>query len=376
MHVSIVALHRPSKPTGVCRHAANLAQCLADTNEVTQVTLIVGAWQKDYFKIFFNSPKIKLIGIDIKNSSVVRNLWFLYGLPKLVNRLHPDLVYMSFPLPFLRPLFSSPIVSTIHDLYPYESPEVFGYPNAIFNRLFLQQCIAHSDGLVCVSQSTFKSLQTYFPTINARKPVKVIYNYVDFSRVTPQQPKRININKGDFFLLCVSQHRKNKNIDLLIKAFYLLKKNNFFQEVDKLLILGSTGPETESLNTQISALGLQERVLLINSIQDNELCWLYQNCTVFVAPSSQEGFCLPLAEAMHFSCKVVCSDIPIFREIGSASCTYFDLKDEVVENIAQGITLAIEKQVDRNISDCRFSKINAAKEYLNFYALALEKDKR
>lgn len=253
MHVLIVALHRPSKPTGVCRHAANLAQCLADTDEVTQVTLIVGAWQKDYFETFFNSPKIKLIGIDIKNSSVVRNLWFLFGLPKLANRLHADLVYMSFPLPFLRLLFSSPIVSTIHDLYPYESPEVFGYPNVIFNRLFLQQSITNSDGLVCVSQSTFNSLKTYFPNINLRKPATVIYNYVDFSGVTPQQPKKIDINEGEPFLLCVSQHRKNKNIDLLIKAFYLLKQNRFLKDADKLVIVGSTGPETESFCNQISS---------------------------------------------------------------------------------------------------------------------------
>ena len=58
MHILIAALHRPTKPTGVCRHAANLAQCLADTPEVSKVTLIVGTWQKDYFEQFFNSPKI------------------------------------------------------------------------------------------------------------------------------------------------------------------------------------------------------------------------------------------------------------------------------------------------------------------------------
>lgn len=374
MHVLIVALHRPSKPTGVCRHAANLAQCLADTDEVTQVTLIVGAWQKDYFETFFNSPKIKAIGIDIKNSSAVRNLWLLFGLPKLVNRLYPDLVYMSFPLPFLRPLFSSPVVSTIHDLYPYESPEVFGYPNVIFNRLFLQQSIENSDGLVCVSQSTFNSLKTYFPTTNVRKPVAVIYNYVDFSGVTPQQPNKIKINKEDSFLLCVSQHRKNKNIDLLIKAFYLLKQSKFLQDTAKLVIVGSTGPETKSFHAQISALDLQDWVLLVDSIQDRELCWLYQKCKVFVAASSQEGFCLPLAEAMHFSCRIVCSDIPIFREIGSASCTYFDLKGETVENIAQAITCAIGKQFDKTNDDLRFSKKTTSEEYLKFYSLVNKKN--
>lgn len=373
MHILIVALHRPSKPTGICRHAANLAQCLADTDEVTQVTLIVGAWQKDYFDKFFSSPKIKSIGIDIKNSSLVRNLWFLFGLPKLANRLHPDLVYMSFPFPFLRPLFSVPVISTIHDLYPYESPEVFGYPNVIFNRLFLQQCITNSDGLVCVSQATFNSLKNYFPNIDLRKLVTVVYNYVDFSGITPQQPQTINITEGDRFLLCVSQHRKNKNIDLLIQTFYFLKQNKLIQASSKLVVVGSTGPETENLQAQISALDLQEQVLLINSIQDSELCWLYQNCQAFVAPSSQEGFCLPLAEAMYFSCKVVCSDIPIFREIGFSSCTYFEFQGDTGQNLAQAITYVIEQQVSKKDKDFRFSKVNTAEKYLNFYSLVIQK---
>ena len=88
MHILIAALHRPTKPTGVCRHAANLAQCLADTPEVSKVTLIVGTWQKDYFEQFFHSPKIQLITVDIKNSSLARNIWFLFGLPKLVKNLN------------------------------------------------------------------------------------------------------------------------------------------------------------------------------------------------------------------------------------------------------------------------------------------------
>ncbi|MFM6813992.1 MAG: glycosyltransferase family 1 protein, partial [Dolichospermum sp.] len=67
MHILIPALHRPTKPTGVCRYAANLAQCLADTPEVNKVTLIVGSWQKDYFELFFNSQKIQLISIEIQN---------------------------------------------------------------------------------------------------------------------------------------------------------------------------------------------------------------------------------------------------------------------------------------------------------------------
>ncbi|WP_414549652.1 glycosyltransferase family 4 protein [Anabaena sp. CCY 0017] len=368
MHILIAALHRPSKPTGVCRHAANLAQCLADTPEVSKVSLIVGAWQKHYFELFFYSHKIQLISIDIKNSSLARNIWFLFGLPKLVKRLSPDIVHMSFPFPFLRSLFSSPVVSTIHDLYPYEKPEVFGYPNVIFNRLFLKQCIENSDGLTCVSQSTLSSLNSYFPHLQSSKEITATYNYVDFSHIASQPPVGLKIGNNDSFLLCVAQHRKNKNIDLLIQAFSFLKKNGYLQDATKLIIVGNTGPETERLFNLIHNLYLQEQVMLIHAIKDSELCWLYQKCELFIAASSQEGFCLPLAEALYFSCQVICSDIPIFREIAGSSCCYFDLQDDAVKNLSQAIVCALQEPLNRTTDNFRFSKLEVAHQYLKFYS--------
>ncbi|MDF5716701.1 MAG: glycosyltransferase [Rhizonema sp. NSF051] len=184
MHILISALHRPAKPTGVCRHAVNLAQCLADT-DITQITLVIGSWQQDYFKTSFPlfSKKVKIISVDIKNSSTSRNLWFLFGLPKLAKQLQADLVHLSFPLPFIRTLFHCPVVVTIHDLYAYEYPENFGFPNVIFNQLFFHQCINNSDGLSCVSKCTIESLKKYFAGIEKKKEITVIYNYVDFKNV-------------------------------------------------------------------------------------------------------------------------------------------------------------------------------------------------
>jgi glycosyltransferase involved in cell wall biosynthesis len=368
MHILIAALHRPAKPTGVCRHAANLAQCLADTKEVTQVSLIVGTWQKHYFETFFSSKKIDLVDVDIDNTALARNMWFVFGLPKLANRLSPDLVYMSFPFPFLRPLFSSPVVSTIHDLYPYENPEVFGYPNAIFNRLFLKQCITNSDGLACVSKSTLNSLKSYFPNLHSRQLVTVIYNYVSLEQAPERLSNQLPIDERDSFLLCVAQHRKNKNIDIAIQAFSLLIKNNHLNDTTKLVIVGNHGPETERIHQLIARFFLQERVILLDSIRDSELCWLYQHCKMFIAPSSQEGFCLPLAEALHFSCRIVCSDIPIFREIGSSSCTYFELQDDPVRNLSQAMIYALEKSLRKVSKDVRFSKSDVAARYLDFYS--------
>jgi glycosyltransferase involved in cell wall biosynthesis len=372
MHILIVALHRATKPTGVCRHAANLARCLAEKDEVTKITLVTGVWQQHYFKTAFllNSEKIETLAIDIHNNSLSRNAWFLFGLPKIAKKLQPDLVHLSFPLPFWRSHILCPVVVTIHDLYPYKIPENFGYYQAFFNRLFLKQSINNSDALVCVSQTTLEDLKYYFPeVISNRQKTKVIYNIVDFDLVEAK-PLKVLADKSDLpFILCVGQHRKNKNIDLLIKSYALLRDERKLNDRTRLIIVGSVGPETEKLVQSIEQLALIDSVLILSEINDNELCWLYQNCRLFVIPSSLEGFCLPLVEALYFSCKVVCSDIPIFREIGSSSCTYFDLMGNAIDNMAQSISQSLTAESPLEYDDCdRFKIKEIATQYLNYYS--------
>ncbi len=393
MHILVLALHRATKPTGVCRHAANLAMCLAATDEVTKITLVLGKWQQDYFKtaLLVNAAKIAVEIVDIANDSVSRNWWFWSGLPNLARQIQPDLVHLTFPLPFQRSRFACPVVATIHDLYSFKLPENFGSTRSLFNSLFFKQCLRDSDALTCVSRSTLEDLINYFPeVVTTAKPTNVIYNIVDFDRIEITKPQ-VFAELDDFpFILCVGQHRKNKNIDLSIAAYALLRREGKIAPQLKLIIVGSLGPETETLTRSIQQLGLTDSILMYSDFDDNELCWLYQNCQLFVAPSSLEGFCLPLVEALYFSCPIVCSDIPIFREIGSANCTYFELTEDSIASLATAIatTLPVDvpllqpnyPQVDRrNIVDptriqspnrdcARFRKTEIAAEYLKFYA--------
>lgn len=370
MHVLIPVLHRPNKPTGVCRHAVNLADCFADNDCISRITLIIGRWQQIYFRRSFNleSPKIQLITVDIKNSSLARNRWFVFGLPELAQQLQPDIVHMSFPIPFFRGWFKTPVVSTIHDLYPYECPENFGYPQVWFNRWFLAQCVRNSDGISCVSQVTLNSLSQFFPEQRFHQKRAVIYNYVDFKKKDVEVPPLLVTKDIQEFILCVAQHRKNKNIDLLIQAYAQLFREGILRETMKLILVGSAGPETEHLNKLIESLSLQSQVIFLSSLADKELCWLYKKASLFVIPSSAEGFCLPLVEALFWGCKVVCSNIPIFQEVGSNTCTYFQLGDDSIINLTSAMvqTLNAEPSTFSSIKP-DFLKKNVSQKLIDFY---------
>ena len=369
MHILIPVLHRPSKPTGVCRHAVNLAQCLADTNQVSRATLVVGEWQREYFEKSFKleSPKIQLVTVDIKNNARDRNQWFVFGLPKLAKQLKPDIVHMSFPFPFVRRWFTAPVIATIHDMYPYECPENFGYPQVWFNQLFLRQCIDSSDGLTCVSNCTLGALSTYFPQLKKGKAA-VVYNVVEFADAQSGVPHQLGEHFSDPFLLSVAQHRKNKNLDLLVQSFSDLLQANRLRPDTQLVLVGSKGPETTHLIQLVQTLGLEKRVVFLSGLEDKELRWLYEQADLFVIPSSTEGFCLPLVEALTLSCPVVCSDIPIFREVGSSQCRYFKLDQQARYHLSEAISAELaQTSGTKNSKDSRFSRKEISQQLLSFY---------
>jgi glycosyltransferase involved in cell wall biosynthesis len=177
---------------------------------------------------------------------------------------------------------------------------------------------------------------------------------------------------GRRFLLCVAQHRRNKNLDLLIRAVAELARTKDQHQDLFLVIVGADGPETARLKKLICQLALQTRITLINSLADPELCWLYRNCELFVAPSSIEGFGLPLVEALQCGARVTCSDIPVFREIAGDTCRYFDLRAPLpAVSLAQAVSMTLQEPRRRPEGLHRFSLKEVAAQYVSLYSQLL-----
>jgi glycosyltransferase involved in cell wall biosynthesis len=331
MHILISAVSRFESPTGICRHAANLAQVLEARPEIRRISFATGTWQKGYYRDglgLADSEKIKLLPISIGNNSLDRNLWFMRELPRLSKAIAADIVHLSFPVPITGRSFSCKSVVTVHDLYPYDIPENFGFPQVLLNRKFLRMAVTNADAIACVSQTTLCRLCELFP--KAQYKAAKIFNVVQPWRGIPRALEGLRFR---CFVLTVAQHRQNKNLLLAVEGFEHLRQRGIVPRDSGLVIVGSSGPATESLKQAIAERRLQNSVQMASAISEGELRWLYENCLLFMATSRTEGFCLPLVEAMFAGCRIVCSDIPIFREIGSSECAYFELKQSPVEGL-------------------------------------------
>ena len=120
-------------------------------------------------------------------------------------------------------------------------------------------------------------------------------------------------------LLHVGTEIGRKDFLTLLKALYILKKK---EKKIKLIRVG-----TPSYPNLIKNLGLENEVIYLTNISDKRLIEIYNLCDFFVFPSLYEGFGLPGLEAAACGIPVICSDIPVFREIYQNFPLYFPPKD-------------------------------------------------
>jgi glycosyltransferase involved in cell wall biosynthesis len=173
---------------------------------------------------------------------------------------------------------------------------------------------------------------------------------------------------GKFFLM-VAQHRANKNILLALKVFEELLQRKSIDQRTLLLLIGNDGPETTAIHSFIERRSLQASVRLVCGVTDGELRWLYENCEVLMVPSLMEGFGLPLAEGLFCGSRIVCSDIPAFREIGGDACHYFDLHaDSDSSAMIEAVCKALSGPAKRARGLERFVPDHIASEYAAIYS--------
>ena len=367
MKILIAAASFASRMSGLQRHALNVVRCLLPIAEISALHLVVAPWQRDMLQAAGLHSDGRLVThiANMNRSSLSRNLWYYRELPQLAAHLRTDVVHLSYPMPVNTAAFTCPTVVTLHDLYPYEIPMNFGFPKFIFNRLVLQQCLRGVDAIACVSGTTLNRLRQYTPANVWQKAMR-IYNCIESESAGDVMPPIPGWQGGEF-LLCVAQHRHNKNIPLLIRTFASMLRAGQHSGDMKLVIVGITGPETPKIHRLVSTLGLGENVCFLEGVSDAELQWCYAQCEAVVCPSSAEGFGLPVAEARLAGCRVVCSDISAFREVGDGECRYVALDTAAEKTLAAAIIASLKRPKPSPTSLPQFSAPVVAEQYTSLY---------
>ena len=167
--------------------------------------------------------------------------------------------------------------------------------------------------------------------------ISVICNGVsrptNFSNVNKNVLEKYGVNQE--FILYVSSFFRYKKFETVIHAFSQLPydiKNKY-----QLVFIGTIqdGDYYNDLKDQINTLGLQNRVIMIDTLSKDELDQFYSNTALFVFASLIENCPNILLEALSFSCPIISSSEEPMPEFGGDAIEYFDpdFPDELAEKI-------------------------------------------
>jgi len=152
-------------------------------------------------------------------------------------------------------------------------------------------------GVIAVS----RQMQELLETGAHLKNVKCIYNPVNGHLIQQKAKESITIEGN--FILAVGRLERQKRFDLLIAAFARSQAQTDCQ----LLILGQ-GSLREALAQQISALGMENRIILAG-LDSNPYKYMAK-AEFLVMSSDYEGYPLVLIEALSLGCPIVSTDCP------------------------------------------------------------------
>lgn len=258
---------------------------------------------------------------DIPGPHLFKYLWWFFAnswqrrRDRRAESSRPDLVYS----PGINCLDADVIVVHIvfHEFYKCVRSELMlrrlplsFWPRLVHRKLYYRLAMllerkVYSDKriqLVAVSALVAAQLEANF----GRTDVAVIPNAVDILRFTREArvAKRnssrhfFSYEESHFVLLLIGNDWKKKGLDALLKAVALLKDLPV-----QLLAVGNDEPDI--YRTLLRELGLQDRVRFERSTAD-VLCF-YAAADLYVGPSLEDSFGLPILEAMACGLPVIAS---------------------------------------------------------------------
>lgn len=246
-------------------------------------------------------------------------------MPGLLKKYNLDLVH--FPHFNVPVLYSGKFVVTIHDLtHQYfqmrrvtgHNPLVYRFKQMGYKGVF-KRAITGASKIITPSAYVKQLLNKSWNI--AEDKIVVTPEGVEKNTFKSRSSGILNkLGINNPFLFYVGNAYPHKNLETLIKVF--LQLNHKYKQL-KLVLSG----DDQFFWPRIRSEYQNSAILYTGYITDEELGALYKNAVAFVMPSLEEGFGIPLLEAMSCLCPVISSSAGSLPEVAGEAAMYFNPKD-------------------------------------------------
>lgn len=289
-----------------------------------------------------HQSRYEIIDCESLNASVRRNrfllvLYFIKYFAK--HRRHVFLLadnsmHMNLLVPFFICRFSGNryAVTCLQTFYNFRKNFIMKWLGFLCEFLFLQ-------GASCLMFPSEIAVN-YFKPFNILHKRRAIVNPAP--KVTPK--RKVTFRNSAKKLLYAGQVRWWKGLDILIRAFILLKRADIHLD-----IAGSYDENSKyfaNIKETIIRNGIEQQISFHGILDKYDLARLYSEADIFILPSRYETYGIVLLEAMAFGLPVIASTIPSAIKIVKENVNGIFYETENPESLANALLMLIS---DRNL---------------------------
>ncbi len=336
------------EPTGVARYSRRLITALAAADPKMEILLAARARRFAALRREFAPPRFRHCLLqEPLNLRLPRRVDLFHGLNQRLPRYR----------------FRRQVV-TVHDVFPLSDNR---YSSPDFRRRFsalIRDAVARADAVIAVSAHTRDELCRHLDVDPAG--VAVVHHGVDLPQALIPQGGAQAFSSWSPFLLSVGAVQVRKNTLGAVRALERLPKSV------RLVVAGGLGYGADEVLDYIRVNGLGERVHMLGHVHEETLNELYAAATALVFPSLEEGFGLPVLEAMARGLPVVASRTGALPEIAANAALLVDPLDveaiaDACRRLLEDTALAEEHRARGRARAGQFSWEKAARETLQIY---------
>lgn len=357
---------------GIGRHARGIVEALLKTSPQNQ------------YKFFTNKTAVLPNEMGTVRPKVVDKIipgrvgWEQTVLPMRIALSGTDLYFSA---DFTTPVFSPvPTVVMCHDLFFLTHPQNSSWRARFLYNSFVPPSLRKSGAVVTMSTYYQNKISEAYG-IDRRKifiipgAVSPIFKHLDEQESRDYVGRKFGL--FDPYILSVATFEKRKNLGTLIEAFGLLKEK--YKGRVSLALVGKAGNADSQMADAKEKLGEHAQdVRVLGRVSDDDLVRLYCGATIYSMPSTDEGFGLPVLEAMACGTPVVASRASAIPEVAGDAAILCDPTEP--DQFADAIKSILENNnlygdlVTRGLQRAsNYTYENSAKLLLDVFDYVMEK---
>jgi glycosyltransferase involved in cell wall biosynthesis len=304
----------PVKLGGVGRYVAGLLDAM---NRQTEISLTLVSRTGDVDRWQELAPRATIRDLA-PNSRPLRIAWEQARLPKIVDKLGVQLhhgPHYTFP-----ESASVRKITTIHDMTFFSDPTWHVKSKVSFFKRAIRVATKSCDGLIFDSEMTRSKLVERFQVQGKTFVIPLAVNHKVFNPNETDQVDDVaqltTMGISGPYVLYLGTVEPRKDVPTLVRAFD--RMSSAHPEL-KLIIAGSPGWAEKELQRAISNARFKDKIIRKGYIPDVAIASLIRGAQVVAYPSIEEGFGLPVLEAMACATPVVTTSGTAMEEVGKGA---------------------------------------------------------